>query len=113
MSQVAQPMQASELSMPPDLAELLRQMLDLGASDLHITAGISPQVRVDGKLQGMDYAPLDVHATQSLLYSGMTEYRSRSSKRASSATSPSVCKGWRAFVPTSSCSEVRLPALCA
>ena len=73
MSQVAQPKHASEFSMPPELAELMRQMLDLDASDLHITAGISPQVRVDGKLQGMDYAPLDVHATQSLLYSVMTD----------------------------------------
>ena len=73
MSQVVQPMHASEVSLPPDLAELLRQMLDLGASDLHITAGIPPRVRVDGRLQGMDYAPLDVRTTQSLLYSVMTD----------------------------------------
>jgi len=73
MSQVAQPMQTPEASLPTDLAELLRQMIDLDASDLHITAGVPPQIRVDGDLQPMSYAPLDDRITQGLLYSVMTD----------------------------------------
>ncbi len=73
MSQLAQPMHAPEASSPPDLAELLRQMLESDASDLHITAGVPPQIRVDGSLQAMNYSPLDERVTQSLLYSVMTD----------------------------------------
>ena len=56
-----------------DLAELLRQVLELDASDLHITPGVPPQVRVDGTLKSMQYAALEQHETQELLYSVMTE----------------------------------------
>ena len=56
-----------------DLAELLRQVLEMDASDLHITPGVPPQVRVDGTLRAMEYARLDHHETQELLYSVMTE----------------------------------------
>jgi len=73
MSQVVQRVQQAELEMPPDLSELLRQMLDADASDLHITSGVPPQVRVDGSLKALDYASLDDRATQSLLYSVMTD----------------------------------------
>ena len=73
MSLNAQPLHEQEASLPPDLAELLRQMLDSDASDLHITAGVPPQVRVDGSLQAMDYAPLTERVTQALLYSVMTD----------------------------------------
>lgn len=73
MSQVVQAMHTAEASLPPDLTELLRQMLDLNASDLHITAGVPPQVRVDGSLRPMDYAPLNDRITRSLLYSVMTD----------------------------------------
>ncbi len=56
-----------------DLAQLLEQMIELGASDLHITTGVPPKIRVDGTLGAMDYAPLDDRATKSLLYSVMTD----------------------------------------
>ncbi|NKB87430.1 MAG: PilT/PilU family type 4a pilus ATPase [Acidobacteria bacterium] len=48
-------------------------MIDSGASDLHITSGVPPQIRLDGSLRPMEYAPLDERATQSLLYSVMTD----------------------------------------
>ena len=56
-----------------DLAELLRQVLELGASDLHITPGVPPQVRIDGTLRPMEYARLAQPETQELLSSVMTE----------------------------------------
>jgi twitching motility protein PilT len=73
MSHAAHPLEVADTTPPPDLAELLRQMIDTGASDLHITAGVAPQMRLDGSLQPMDYAPIDARTTQSLLYSVMTD----------------------------------------
>ena len=32
------------------LRDLLEQMVKVGASDLHLTAGVPPQLRVDGEL---------------------------------------------------------------
>jgi twitching motility protein PilT len=71
MSQAA-PLNPSE-NATPDLAELLRLMIDSGASDLHITPGVPPQIRLDGELKAMEYAPLDVNSTQALLYAVMTD----------------------------------------
>ena len=40
--------------MPPTLPELLKTMVDLEGSDLHLTTNSPPQVRVDGKLSRLD-----------------------------------------------------------
>jgi twitching motility protein PilT len=49
--------------------ELLEQCAALGASDLHLTVGSAPVVRVRGKLEAIDGATeLDSESTQSLLY---------------------------------------------
>lgn len=69
----ARVVEAEKFAPVTDLAELLRGMIDAGASDLHITAGVPPKIRVDGSLTAMEYAPLDQRAAQALLYSIMTE----------------------------------------
>jgi twitching motility protein PilT len=49
--------------------ELLERCVALGASDLHITVGSPPVVRVRGKLEAIDGTdPLDAETTQALLY---------------------------------------------
>jgi twitching motility protein PilT len=49
--------------------ELLEQCVALGASDLHVTVGSAPVVRVRGELEALDgAAPLDAETTQTLLY---------------------------------------------
>jgi twitching motility protein PilT len=49
--------------------ELLEAMVDLGASDLHITAGTPPAVRIHGDLHRLDGVPvLTPELTQELLY---------------------------------------------
>ncbi len=49
--------------------DLLEQSAALGASDLHITVGSAPVVRVRGKLVALDGArELDAETTQTLLY---------------------------------------------
>ncbi|TAL17739.1 PilT/PilU family type 4a pilus ATPase [bacterium] len=56
------------------LHQLLKTMVDKGASDLHITAGTAPQIRIDGLLfpiEGME--PLTPPETKMLCYSVLTD----------------------------------------
>jgi twitching motility protein PilT len=39
-----------------------------GASDLHITVGLPPMVRVNGEVQPLDYPPLTANITRELVY---------------------------------------------
>jgi len=48
-------------------------MFDKGASDLHITTGSPPQVRVRGQLYPLDAPVMDPKTTRELLYSILTE----------------------------------------
>jgi len=56
-----------------DLKELLVEMFERGATDLHITTGSPPQLRIDGRLVPMDMAPLTAADTRRLCYSVLTE----------------------------------------
>jgi twitching motility protein PilT len=54
--------------------EILYKASVMGASDVHITAGAKPMVRVDGKIRPLDeFSVLTVEMTQRLLYSVMSE----------------------------------------
>ncbi|ERP32059.1 type IV pilus twitching motility protein PilT [Chitinivibrio alkaliphilus] len=53
--------------------ELLKKCLDLGASDVHITAGLPPMYRIDGKLNPGGTERLNKTQTEALAYSIMTE----------------------------------------
>jgi twitching motility protein PilT len=56
------------------VAELLEQVLSLGASDLHLTAGAKPTLRVNGRLgQLEDYPVLQPAETQAMIYSILTQ----------------------------------------
>jgi hypothetical protein len=56
------------------VAELLEQVLELGASDLHLTAGAKPTVRVNGRLGPLeDYPVLQPAETQAMIYSILTQ----------------------------------------
>ena len=61
----------------PDISDLLREMLEKGASDLHLTTESPPKVRVDGELRSLPYKDLDPATTKSLMYSVMTEEQKR------------------------------------
>ena len=57
-----------------DLHELLSIMYEQGSSDLHISTGIPPTIRVDGELQPMqNESPLTPSQTKSLVYSVLTD----------------------------------------
>jgi twitching motility protein PilT len=56
------------------LHELLKKLIDLDGSDLHVTTGTPPQVRVDGELRPLDgYPPLGREDTQRLIYSVLSD----------------------------------------
>ena len=56
-----------------NLPDLLKTTLDLGGSDLHLSIGSPPQVRVNGHLQRLDQPLLTADVTKSLLYSVLTD----------------------------------------
>ena len=53
--------------------DLLKTMIEKGASDLHISTGTPPRIRVDGKLTLLDGNPLAPADTKSLCYSVLTD----------------------------------------
>ena len=55
------------------LAELLKKMLEMGGSDLHITTNSPPRVRVDGKLRPLEMPPMTAAETKQLAYSVLTD----------------------------------------
>ena len=56
------------------LSELLRKLSELGGSDLHITTGSAPQVRVDGHLRPLEgYRLMTAADTKQLAYSVLTD----------------------------------------
>jgi len=56
-----------------NLREMLEQMVKMGASDLHLTVGSPPVVRVDGKLQRLQEDMLTGEVTKKLAYSMLNE----------------------------------------
>src|SRR5450432_940240 len=57
----------------PNLHQLLKAMVEKGASDLHITTSSPPQLRVDGRLQPLKAAPMTPVETKQLCYSILTD----------------------------------------
>src|SRR5882672_558690 len=55
------------------LSELLKKMIELGGSDLHITTNTPPQVRVDGLLRPLEYPEMTPAETKQLAYSVLTD----------------------------------------
>src|SRR5579863_5248330 len=56
-----------------NLHQLLKAMVEKGASDLHITTGSPPQLRIDGKLVPLKTAPMTPVETKQLCYSILTD----------------------------------------
>ena len=55
------------------LRQLLEEMVKANASDLHLTVGAPPVVRVDGKLQRLNYDALTSEMTRKIAYSMLNE----------------------------------------
>lgn len=55
------------------ILDLLVQLVEHGASDLHLTAGVPPTLRVHGKLLRLDYKPLTPEDVRALAFSMIRE----------------------------------------
>jgi twitching motility protein PilT len=61
-----------------DFAEVLIQVMERDASDLHLTAGSPPMIRHHGRLHALDYPKLTPQLTREVVYSILTnEQRQR------------------------------------
>jgi twitching motility protein PilT len=56
-----------------NLHQLLKAMIEKGASDLHVTTSSPPQLRIDGKLHPLKMPPLSPPETKQLCYSILTD----------------------------------------
>ncbi|MBI2898031.1 MAG: type IV pilus twitching motility protein PilT [Deltaproteobacteria bacterium] len=56
-----------------NLHQLLKTMIEKGASDLHLTTGTPPQLRIDGLIYPLKVPPLTREDTKQLCYSVLTE----------------------------------------
>ncbi len=56
-----------------NLHQLLRAMIEKGASDMHITTGSAPLLRIDGQVVPLKLQPLGPVETKQLCYSVLTE----------------------------------------
>src|SRR3954466_7175491 len=52
-----------------DFADILLEVIDAGASDLHLTVGAPPMVRERGHLRPLDYPKLGAQDTREIVYS--------------------------------------------
>jgi twitching motility protein PilT len=52
-----------------DFADILLEVIDAGASDLHLTVGAPPMVRERGRLRPLDYPKLSSQDTREIVYS--------------------------------------------
>jgi twitching motility protein PilT len=55
-----------------DFADVLMEVMERNASDLHLTAGSPPQIRYHGSLHALDYPALTPQVTREIVYSILT-----------------------------------------
>lgn len=60
-----------------NMHQLLKAMIEKGASDLHISTGTAPQIRIDGQLTVLNTPPLSPAETKQLCYSVLTDAQKR------------------------------------
>ena len=60
-----------------DIAELLAYSVKNKASDLHLSAGLPPMIRVDGDLRRLNVPALENAQLTELIYSTMSDHQRR------------------------------------
>lgn len=56
-----------------ELVDILYEVMTSGASDLHLSVGSPPVIRVHGKLQPLDYPKLTPNISRDLIYSILSQ----------------------------------------
>ena len=95
-----------------DFASLLMAVLDRHASDLHLTAGNPPMVRVRGAWSLTDFPVLDPTDTREIVYAVLNNDQRQRLETDSRSTSPTPFRGRRASAstPTSSARRWQRPS---
>ena len=60
-----------------NMHQLLKAMIEKGASDLHISTGTAPQIRIDGQMVVLNTPPMSPAETKQLCYSVLTDAQKR------------------------------------
>ena len=60
-----------------DITALLSFAVEKGASDLHLSSGLSPMIRVDGDIRRINVSPLSAEAVHNLIYEMMSDKQRR------------------------------------
>ena len=60
-----------------DITELLAFTAQQNASDLHLSAGLPPMIRVDGDIRRINVPPMDHARVQGLIYDIMNDQQRR------------------------------------
>jgi twitching motility protein PilT len=60
-----------------NMHQLLKAMIEKGSSDLHISTGTPPQIRIDGEMEVLNTGPLSPAETKQLCYSVLTDSQKR------------------------------------
>ena len=68
---------AAQGATPLNMHQLLKTMVENGSSDLHLTTGTSPQIRIDGHITPMKMPALLQNDTKQLCYSILTDAQKR------------------------------------
>ena len=58
-----------------DISELLRFALESGGSDLHISAGEPPVIRIHGEMTKVDLPPLDKEDVHNMIYDILSDFQ--------------------------------------
>jgi twitching motility protein PilT len=64
-----------------NLIDLLKETQKMNASDLHIMAGVSPVVRIDGEIITMDHPPLTPDSTREMIFEILPPEKQEALKR--------------------------------
>ena len=79
-----------------DIAELLAFAVKNKASDLHLSAGLPPMIRVNGDVRRINVEALDHKAVHAMVYDIMNDAQRKVYETRLSATSASRSRAWRA-----------------
>src|SRR3954468_8402510 len=80
-----------------DFADVLLEVLNLNASDLHITAGSPPMVREKGRLRALDHPVLSSQMTREIIYSILTNDQRKKLENEWQIVFPSLIPGKARF----------------
>jgi Tfp pilus assembly pilus retraction ATPase PilT len=85
-----------------DISELLAFSVKNKASDLHLSAGLPPMIRVHGDVRRINLPPLEHKDVHGMIYDIMNDGQRKQYEECWNATSRSRFPAWRASASTPS-----------